>query len=649
MNEAKTNGAPVRLPIVGAKLPTTQSASADVDVEAELRAFEESERERLGIKAERKQWADTMLRPEVKRKERQNITLLCGGLTAAQDFLVEGALKGQGYSVKHLDVPDNAALQVGKEFGNRGQCNPTYFTVGNLVKYLVDQRQKGLSDQEIIANNVFVTAGACGPCRFGMYVTEYRKALRDAGFDGFRVMLFQQQGGLSQATGADLGIEFNPDFFKAIIKAIVCGDVLNAIGYRIRPYEVEAGATNRAMEEAKRLLYTALHDQTSIFVALWKARQLFAKVKVDRLRSKAKVSIIGEFWAMTTEGDGNYALQKFLESEGGECEIQLTTAWILYNIWQVARDTRVRAELRGTDGGKFGLEKLDEFGVGKRLAMMQLAEQGLRWGFKAFAWPAGLFDYYMADMEKVANFASDFYSNDLRGGEGHMEVGKLILNVVDNKCHMTLSVKPFGCMPSSGVSDGVQSLITAKFPGTIFCAVETSGDGAANFYSRVQMYMYKARIAAEEELNRVLKEEGLTIDEVRAFLDKHPKYATALHRSPHTDVAGTAAMLVREVAPYIKQTALGRAQTKAKRALAWLQQTAAELPGKAQAFVAWAQKPETHEQLKADWELVSELASGKAKERYAAFAQYLATRAFFENNREHQHQHEAPVAQAAAN
>jgi predicted nucleotide-binding protein (sugar kinase/HSP70/actin superfamily) len=47
--------------------------------------------------------------------------------------------------------------------------------------------------------------GACGPCRFGTYVTEYRKALRDAGFDGFRVMLFQQQGGLKQATGEDVG------------------------------------------------------------------------------------------------------------------------------------------------------------------------------------------------------------------------------------------------------------------------------------------------------------------------------------------------------------------------------------------------------------------------------------------------------------
>ena len=40
----------------------------------------------------------------------------------------------------------------------------------------------------------------------------------------------------------------NPAFFIALIKAIVCGDVLNALGYRVRPYEVVPGATNRAME-----------------------------------------------------------------------------------------------------------------------------------------------------------------------------------------------------------------------------------------------------------------------------------------------------------------------------------------------------------------------------------------------------------------
>jgi predicted nucleotide-binding protein (sugar kinase/HSP70/actin superfamily) len=625
-----TNETPKKksLPIAG-KLEVIQE-----ELEAELKAFEESERERLGMKKARKQWVDTMLKPEMTRKERESVTLLIGGLTAAQDFLIEGALRGLGYKVEYMSCPDNAALQVGKEFGNRAQCNPTYFTVGNLVKHLqVLRDEKGMSPEYIVKNYLFLTAGACGPCRFGMYVTEYRKALRDAGFDGFRVMLFQQQGGLSQATGDEVGIEMGPPFFISIIKGVVCGDVLNAIGYRIRPYEVVPGATNRALEEAKRIIYQALYEGTNVFVALNKCRPIFEALEVDKLRPKAKSAIIGEFWAMTTEGDGNYALQKFLESEGAECDIQLTTAWLLYNIWEVARDTRVRAELREADGGAYGLEGMDEIGVAKRGAMLRLAELGLRLGFKAFATPAGLYHYPLPDMDKVAEVADEFYSNDLRGGEGHMEVGKLILNAVNNKAHVTVSVKPFGCMPSSGVSDGVQSLIVSKYPGTIYCAVETSGDGATNFYSRVQMYMFKARIAAEEELRKAYEDTGVTEEEVRAFLAKNPKYASPLHHSPHV-VCGSAANLVHEVAPLIKQTRVERATKAAKAAAATLVGFAKAVPERAARAKAVVTDPETFARLRNDGAVVLDIARGKAMDHLRPIAQKLLGKAVFENNAE---------------
>ena len=619
------------LPIAG------KAAALDIDIEAELRAFEEAERERLGIKADRRQWVDTMLKPEVTKSERANVTLLISGLTAAQDFLVEGALRGLGYNVKYFGISDNAGLQTGKEFGNRGQCNPTYFTVGSLVKYLIDLRDKeGMKTDDIIKNYVFFTAGACGPCRFGMYVTEYRKALRDAGFDGFRVMLFQQTGGLSQATGDDVGIEMNPPFFIGIVKALVCGDVLNALAYRIRPYEVEPGSTNRAVEEAKKILYGALFEQKNIFRALFEARRVMSAVKVDKLRPRAKSSIIGEFWAMTTEGDGNYALQKFLESEGGECDIQLTTAWLLYNIWEVARDTRERQGLRGVDGGNYGLEGLDDFGVAKRLATMRLAELALRVGFQLFALPIGLHDYHLPDMDLVAEVAKDYYSNDLRGGEGHMEVGKLIVNAVKNKAHITVSVKPFGCMPSSGVSDGVQSLITARYPGTIFCAVETSGDGATNFYSRVQMYMFKARIAAEQELQRALEETGLTLDEVRSFLAKHPKYASPLHHAPHK-AAGEAANLVYEVAPLLQKTVVERALSKTRWFGTKIGAEVRRVPEKAARAYAFLADPSTHERLREDAALVRDIVAGKTKERFGPLVAKLAGKAYFENNPEVDH------------
>jgi hypothetical protein len=57
--------------------------------------------------------------------------------------------------------PINDALQYGKEFGNRGQCNPTYFTVGNLVKHARQNLRdvKGCPPSKIIERYVFVTAG----------------------------------------------------------------------------------------------------------------------------------------------------------------------------------------------------------------------------------------------------------------------------------------------------------------------------------------------------------------------------------------------------------------------------------------------------------------------------------------------------------
>lgn len=543
------------------KLPIAGQSQGDA-FEAELRSFEEAEKKRLGLDGKVEHWVEDMVGLGFKKSERAKITLLIGGLTIAQDYLVEGALKGIGYQVQMLECPTNEAFQAGKEFGNRGQCNPTYFTVGNLVQYLITLRDKhGMTSKEVVEKFVFLTAGACGPCRFGMYVTEYRKALRDAGFDGFRVMLFQQTGGLKQATGDDVGLDLNPIFFWQIVKGLIAGDALNALGYRLRPYEKEKGATDRALETAKKTLYDALEHKRNILAALWECKPLFAAVEVDKTRAKPKVSIIGEFWAMTTEGDGNYQLQRFLEQEGAECDIQLLSAWLLYSLWEVRNDTNERANLREFDTAKYGLGGGGPLAVFQKRLISFAGDKAVRSLFQVFAHTLGLYGYKLPDMDAIAKISHEYYNNDLRGGEGHMEVGKLILNVVNQKAHMTLSVKPFGCMPSAGVSDGVQSAITEKFPGTIFCPVETSGDGRVNFYSRVQMYLFKAKQVAIAEYQRALDEHGVTKEQIEAFLEANPRFRTSLFKPAHA-YAGSNADLVATVAPYITQTRAERLRSR---------------------------------------------------------------------------------------
>jgi hypothetical protein len=82
-----------------------------------------------------------------------------------------------------------------------------------------------------------------------------------------------------------------------------------------------------------------------------------------------------------------------------------------------------------------------------------------------------------------------------------------------------------------------------------------------NFYSRVQMYLFKARQAAAAELERALQENGVTLEQVKEVLAKHPRFASSLHKPPHA-YAGCAADLVAEVAPYITKSRWQRAKDR---------------------------------------------------------------------------------------
>jgi len=182
-----------------------------------------------------------------------------------------------------------------------------------------------------------------------------------------------------------------------------------------------------------------------------------------------------------------------------------------------------------------------------------LATRSWRPRFQTFAHAGGFYGYHLPDMDAVADVAAPYYNNDLRGGEGHMEVGKLILNVVKSKATMTLSVKPFGCYAELRVSDGVQSLITEKFPGTIFCAVETSGDGAVNSRAACRCTCSRPSRPRKPSSRRRSLTPGSRSSRSTAFLKEHPRLrgGAATCRAPAA--AHTGADLIHEIAKGVRQ------------------------------------------------------------------------------------------------
>src|ERR1700691_1001345 len=79
-------------------------------IEQELASFERDERKRLGLPVEAaKQWFDAVPRT-FTADQRAHTTILVCGLTMAHDLFVQAALRGIGYKVMAMDVPDNDAL-----------------------------------------------------------------------------------------------------------------------------------------------------------------------------------------------------------------------------------------------------------------------------------------------------------------------------------------------------------------------------------------------------------------------------------------------------------------------------------------------------------------------------------------------------------
>ena len=521
--------------------------------------------------------------------ERDRVTILFGGLTWKHEELIRAVFQGNGYRCERLPSTDVADFQTGKEYGNNGQCNPTYFTVGNLLRFLQSLEAHGVSRQEIIDNYVFFTAGSCGPCRFGMYEAEYRLALQNAGFDGFRVLLFQQTDGIKAASG-EPGLKFSVNFGMGMLNALNLGDVINDLIYQIRPYEVNDGETDRIfakavdelcvtlrdrhafefMEDAPAWLTkpvgknSALRNTLSVLCkvydhlygkdylnAIAACREKLDSIEVDRLRVKPIVKVTGEFWAQTTESDGNFNMFRFLESEGAQVAVEPIATWIAYMLHVAGLGAQERAasnaphknpklwQIRKRLANDWHLQrKLIALGIGEAMWTRLYHRVGDKLGGLA---------HHLVRQRKLAQLAHPYYHHLARGGEGYMEVGKNIYYTANNLCHMVLALKPFGCMPSSQ-SDGVQSAVINRYKNMIFLPIETSGEGELYAHSRVQMALGEAKAKARKEFQVTLQRTGKRLEDIQEYVAAHRELRRPFYQVPHqSGITGTAANFARHV------------------------------------------------------------------------------------------------------
>ncbi|WP_242464073.1 activator of (R)-2-hydroxyglutaryl-CoA dehydratase [Halorhodospira halophila] len=530
------------------------------------------------------------------RAERDRVTLLFGSLSVAHDRLLTAAIRGLGYHAEAIPTPRRRDLQTGRELCNSGQCNPVYFVAGALINHLERRRsERGLDRDEVADRYVFVTPGSCGPCRFGMYEAQYRQALAKAGYPGFRVIAFDKKGGgdghPDEGYGDGLAVDLG--LYIAVLDALFMADVLNATFYRARPYATDAAAADRTFEtclteceqalgrprpdprvtvtarllaavtplpsaaDAARLL-ARLRDRTCTD-ALARCRRIIEEgFEVDYLRPRPLIKITGEFWAQTTEGDGNFRMFEFLEAEGAEIQVEPVAGWVDYMRYGLhGQLEEARAAEDPPAGARSGQALLRVATTRVRHWLIKQTGRLLHREYDRMR--AALRDCPapLADQRTLERLGRPYYHPRITGGEGHLEVAKTLYYHRHRLAHMTLSLKPFGCMPSTQ-SDGAQAAVQADDPDIRFLPIETSGEGEINAYSRAQMALGEARESARSEFRDALARSGHDLATLRAYIAERPQLRSPLYPIPQSDAAiSRAARFVHHLAERMPTRAEG--------------------------------------------------------------------------------------------
>ena len=317
-------------------------------------------------------------RPSERRSppaERDHVTILFGGLTWKHEELVRAVFEGSGLPMRG---PAGAGRRrLTSSDGSTGTSdNAIRPTSPSARSSSICAASRRTASRGRTSSTTTSSSRPARAARAGSACTRPSTAsrCRTPGSTGSACSLFQQDDGL-KATSGEPGLKFTVDFGMGALMAFTLGDVIHQLAYRIRPYEVAAGETDRVMRaggraagspragpravrdpatclpslagnasparrQAQRLLqYARQNPRAPVRRARCSTRSArfvgsLDAIEVDRLRVKPVVKTTGEFWAQTTESAGNFDMFAFLESRGAEVLVDPIGSWVMYLLFQ---------------------------------------------------------------------------------------------------------------------------------------------------------------------------------------------------------------------------------------------------------------------------------------------------------------------------
>lgn len=421
-------------------------------------------------------------------------TLLVGGLSRLHDPLCVAALRGAGVDAELLPPPTDAGLKRARALGNHGQCNPAQYPVGAVLERAQASREGAAA---FARAHAWLVPGSCGPCRLAAFPLEWSRVLEGAGLGDLHVERVDQFSFVPLL--ASSGEARSPGL--TLLAALAAGDVLAELGHALRPWVDDAEALERVLEDGVRAAAAAFEEARDVRVALRATAAGARALPARGDRVLPRVLLVGEPWTTLTDGDPSYAVARRLAGLGAEVDAPRVVDWLRAIGWQRAGARLVPEAERAA--AAHGARRL-----------------GALW--RLYAGAAGL-GTRLDEPAELGALAAPWYPAEVRGGASFLEVGRALLAARRRRAHLVLSLKPFGCLPSSALSDGVLAPLLGRTEGApAFLAIETSGDAHASVDSRLELALHGATLRALGEFEAACAERGLAGSAARAALARRP-------------------------------------------------------------------------------------------------------------------------------
>ena len=410
------------------------------------------------------------------KADRRDKVVLIPNTSHAFCRLMAVAFESQGLRTVPLEIGREEAIRLGKQYVHNDICFPAQIVIGEALAAL----RSGKYDPDKVAVG---TGKYIGDCRLTHYEALLRKALDDAGYPQVPIITNDDV----DFHNVHPGFKMNASSALKVAFTLPMIDALEELLRKMRPYETEPGAADRAFDEALDLLMEGLRGKSlrSLKRGFSQAVDVMKKVPYDRTRRKPQVLIVGEYLLNFHPG-ANHDVELYLEHNGLEViEARMTDVIRKTYFYQHAQEKEYRVT-RPLKEKAWHAVADNVFDVAHNVC------DSIACAHPLYEPPCRMPDLVRAS-DPIIHHTFD-------AGEGVLIPGE-ILHHAAHGCTSFLILQPFGCLPNHVVGRGIAKRLKELYPQANILPLDYDPDVSfANIENRLQMLILSAKGAENSQV-----------------------------------------------------------------------------------------------------------------------------------------------------